>query len=138
MSVRSASAVQTREVSRPETGAAHRTVLAGTDREAEAILLCDCVIDVVAAMFSVSSKELRAHGRTSHDVCRVRQIAMYVAHVVLELKMSEVGKGFGRDRTTVVYACHMIEDLREDEDFERVVSTVERVMRAAFRHRQGG
>ncbi|MBD0415925.1 chromosomal replication initiator DnaA [Tianweitania sp. Rool2] len=83
-------------------------------------------------MFSVSSKELRRTGRTSLDVSRVRQIAMYVAHVVLGLKMNDIGKGFGRDRTTVIYACHIIEDLRDDIEFDRVVATVERVMKAAF------
>ncbi|WP_330999181.1 helix-turn-helix domain-containing protein [Oryzicola mucosus] len=102
------------------------------EREAEIIALCDGVIDVTAAMFSVSSKELRRTGRTSLDVSRVRQIAMYVAHVVLGLKMNDIGKGFGRDRTTVIYACHIIEDLRDDIEFDRVVATVERVMKAAF------
>ncbi len=44
---------------------------------------------------------------------------MYVAHVTLRLSMADIGRGFGRDRTTVVYACHLIEDLRDDDDFDR-------------------
>jgi chromosomal replication initiation ATPase DnaA len=67
----------------------------------------------------------------------VRQIAMYVTHVILGVSMADVGRGFGRDRTTVVYACHLIEDMRDDEDFDRVVVMTERVAMAAFRERMG-
>ena len=37
---------------------------------------------------------------------------MYVAHVVLSLNMTDIGRGFGRDRTTVLHACHLVEDSR--------------------------
>ncbi len=60
---------------------------------------------------------------------------MYVAHVILQMSMSDIGRGFGRDRTTVIHACHLIEDLRDDEDFDRVVAVAERVALAAFRNR---
>ena len=98
--------------------------------------MCECVIDIVAALFNVSSKELRRPGRSSTAISRVRQIGMYVAHVVLRLTMSEVGRGFSRDRTTVQHACHLIEDLREDADFDSILSLTERVTAAAFRNRE--
>jgi chromosomal replication initiation ATPase DnaA len=91
------------------------------------------MLDIASALFSVSGKELRRPGRTGMGVSRVRQIAMYVAHVGLGLSMSEVGRGFGRDRTTVLHACHLVEDLRDDADFDRMVTITERVARAAFR-----
>jgi chromosomal replication initiation ATPase DnaA len=100
--------------------------------------MCESLIDIVAALFSVPSKELRRAGRTADSVSRVRQIAMYVAHVVLRLTQGEVGRGFGRDRTTVVHACHTIEDLRDDAEFDRIVSTVEQIAQAAFRTRIEG
>lgn len=99
--------------------------------------MCECLIDIVAALFSVPSKELRKAGRTVDSVSRVRQIAMYVAHVVLRLTQGEVGRGFSRDRTTVIHACHTIEDMRDDAEFERVVLMVERIAQAAFRARLG-
>lgn len=99
--------------------------------------VCECLIDIAAAMFSVSSKELRKPGRTALPVSRVRQIAMYVAHVVLRMTMSEVGAGFGRDRTTVLHACQVVEDLRDDSEFDRVVQTIERVASAASCSRLG-
>jgi chromosomal replication initiation ATPase DnaA len=97
--------------------------------------ICESMIDICAAMFNVSSKELRQTGRTANGVARVRQIAMYVTHVALGLTMHEVGRGFFRERTTVRHACHLVEDMRDDEDFDRAVVMMERVARAAFRHR---
>lgn len=95
------------------------------------------MIDIAAALFNVSSKDLRRGGRTALGVARVRQIAMYVAHVALRLTMADVGRGFGRDRTTVVHACHLIEDLRDDAEFDRMVVLTERVALAAFGSRRG-
>jgi len=106
-------------------------------RGERAIELCESLIDIVAALFNVPGKELRRTGRTNLDVARVRQIAMYVAHVVLRLPMHDIGRGFGRDRTTVMYACHTIEDMRDMEEFDLIVAMVERVVLAAFRDRLG-
>ncbi|MGY6708740.1 MAG: helix-turn-helix domain-containing protein [Rhizobiaceae bacterium] len=93
---------------------------------------CDAAIDIIAALFDLPSRELRRAGRSTTDIARVRQIAMYVAHVVLQLNMGEVGRGFGRDRTTVLHACHLVEDLRDDPEFDRIVATAERVTKAVF------
>ena len=107
-----------------------------TGRREERIMeVCEAMIDICAALYNVSSKELRQVGRTGTGVARVRQIAMYVTHVTLGITMQEVGRGFARDRTTVRHACHLIEDLRDDEDFDRAVMTTERVALAAFRGR---
>jgi chromosomal replication initiation ATPase DnaA len=95
--------------------------------------LCECMLDIVSAMFNVSGRELRRPGRSSLAVSRVRQIAMYVCHVVLGLGMREIGCGFGRDRTTVLHACQVVEDLRDDRDFDSIVVAVERVAAAALR-----
>jgi chromosomal replication initiation ATPase DnaA len=105
-------------------------------QQEEVIELCEGMIDVTAALFNVSSKEMRRTGRTAFDVSRVRQIAMYVTHVVLGLSMAEVSRGFQRDRTTVLHACHLIEDMREDGDFDKIVGMTERVALAAFRNRE--
>lgn len=98
--------------------------------------LCECTMDIMAALFDVSGSDLRRPGRSTTSISRVRQIGMYVAHVVLRLNMSEVGRGFGRDRTTVQHACHLIEDMRDDPDFDGVVLTAERVATAALRGRE--
>jgi len=109
--------------------------LRGSRRNERAVELCECTIDIAAALFNVPSKELRRPGRSAGPISRVRQVAMYVAHVGLSLKMNDVGLGFGRDRTTVLHACHLVEDLRDDEEFDRIVQMTERVVRAALLHR---
>lgn len=110
--------------------------LVAASREAR-LEICEGMLDVVSALFNVSGRELRKSGRSPKPVARVRQIAMYVTHCTLGLTMSDVGLGFGRDRTTVLHACHLIEDMRDDADFDRVVTTVERVALAAFGNRFG-
>ncbi len=104
--------------------------------EDHVVELCDCVIDIVSALFSVSGRDMRMPGRGSTEVARARQIAMYVCHVALGLKMRDVGYGFGRDRTTVMHACHLIEDLRDDAEFDRVLAVTERIAAVALRGRR--
>ena len=109
-------------------------VSSGTGGRERSAIVCDCVLDIASAMFDVSGRELRDSGRSRLDVSRIRQIAMYVCHVVFGLKMSEVGNGFGRDRTTVVHACHVVEDMRDDRDFDQIVNSFERVASAALKY----
>jgi chromosomal replication initiation ATPase DnaA len=107
----------------------------GARRVEEIIEICEGMIDIAATLFNVSGNELRKAGRTAAGTGRVRQIAMYVTHVILRLSMRDVGRGFGRDRTTVMHACHLIEDMRDDEEFDRIVALVERVAAIAFREK---
>jgi chromosomal replication initiation ATPase DnaA len=122
-------------LAKPVNPGAKADIFRGKRREEKSLEICEGMIDLASALFNVCSKELRRAGRTAAGVARVRQIAMYVTHVSLGLTMSEVGRGFGRDRTTVLHACHLIEDMRDDIGFDRIVQTVERVARAAFANR---
>ena len=58
----------------------------------------------VSVLMDVPLVQLRAKSRCRADIAFARQIAMYVSHVVLGLSMNDVGRGFGRDRTTVLHA----------------------------------
>ena len=116
---------------------APRRLPRGGSRRDEVIEICEAMQDVLAACFCVSGRELRAQGRSRSEICRVRQIGMYVAHVIAGLSMNEVGIGFERDRSTVAHACHLIEDLRDDPDFERVIVMIERIAEAAFSRSAG-
>lgn len=115
-----------------ETGRIEPLTL-GKRREERILDVCEGMIDIAAALFNVSGRELRRAGRNQTEIVRVRQVAMYVTHVSLGLSMKDVGRGFGRDRTTVAYACHAVEDLRDDPEYDRVVALTEKVARAAFR-----
>ena len=54
---------------------------------------------------------------------------MYLAHVGCGLTYSEVGRLFGRDRTTASYACRLIEDRRDDPDFDASLDLLEEEVR---------
>ncbi len=96
------------------------------------------MLDIASAMFNVSGRELRSPCRSTLEVSRVRQLAMYVCHVTLGLNMTDIGAGFGRDRTTVLHGCQVVEDMRDDSEFDPIVSSFEQIAAAAFRFRQVG
>ncbi|KAB2777314.1 helix-turn-helix domain-containing protein [Brucella anthropi] len=106
--------------------------VADRSREQQNIALCDALIDLLVTMFGVSGAELRSPLRCRREVARVRQIGMYVAHTAFGLAMREVAAGFARDRTTVMHACHLVEDMRDDTEFDAIVSTFERIAQSAF------
>ncbi|MCR9120691.1 MAG: hypothetical protein NXH91_00275 [Phyllobacteriaceae bacterium] len=107
-------------------------IVAGSPTAEQAIAMCDGVIDLIAVLFCVSGRHLRSPQRHGRAIARVRQIGMYVAHTTLAIRMADVATGFGRDKSTVMYACHLVEDMRDDIEFNRIVSRVEQIVRVAF------
>jgi chromosomal replication initiation ATPase DnaA len=89
--------------------------------------ICDLVTTAVAIAFAVPLAELRATTRRSRTVALARQSAMYLAHVVFGLTLTDVGRAFNRDRTTAAYACEMIENRRDDPAFDKVLDALEQV-----------
>jgi chromosomal replication initiation ATPase DnaA len=87
--------------------------------------ICWLMEAATAAAFAVPVDELRAPSRRAPAVAFARQSAMYLAHVVLGLRYSEIGRLFRRDRTTAAYACQLIEDRRDDPAIDRVLHTLE-------------
>lgn len=85
--------------------------------------------DAVSRVFAVDREQLRSLSRGKAPVARARQVAMYLAHVGLGLSLTEVGELFARDRTTVAHACAVVEDLRDDTRFDRVLECLESIVR---------
>jgi chromosomal replication initiation ATPase DnaA len=50
---------------------------------------------------------------------------MYLVYVVLGRPQDEVGRLFGRQRSTVAHACHVIEDQRETVEIEEEIARIE-------------
>ncbi|MEI9964513.1 MAG: helix-turn-helix domain-containing protein [Caulobacteraceae bacterium] len=75
--------------------------------------------------------EIVAATRARAPAARARQMAMYLAHVGYAWPLARVGLAFGRDRTTASHACHLIEDLRDDQGFDAVISELETCLRTA-------
>jgi|SRR5690606_33528812 len=91
---------------------------------------CDEVIALVARQKNVPIRLLMHKSRSRLPTARARQLAMYLAHVVFGHSLTEVGEAFGRDRTTVSYACALIEDMRDDPHFDAEVCELERTLEA--------
>jgi len=91
-------------------------------------------LSIAAACYALSAPmeavadETRG-GRREH--AHVRQVAMYLAHVGFGMNLNRVALAFGRDRSTAAYACHKIEDARDDPAFDACLDALEECLRAA-------
>ena len=92
--------------------------------------------DAVAQVFGVRGGDLRGATRGRAKVARARQVAMYLAHVSCSMTLTDVGRVFERDRTTVSHACGVIEDERDDPVFDRVLELLEHVVQCLLAARQ--
>jgi chromosomal replication initiation ATPase DnaA len=97
----------------------------GTPAPAERRWSCDDVIALIAREKRVPIRLLSHSSRCQAQAARARQLAMYLSHTALGRTLTEVGAAFGRDRTTVSYACALIEDLRDDRAFDAEVTALE-------------
>ncbi len=85
----------------------------------------------VSFVFNLPVEEIAAPTRRSKRAAFARQAAMYLMHVAFGLSLARVAQAFGRDRTTVAHACHLIEDRREDPDLDARLDDLETFLRAA-------
>ncbi|MEM7303327.1 MAG: helix-turn-helix domain-containing protein [Pseudomonadota bacterium] len=90
---------------------------------------------LVSTLLHVPMVMLRAPTRQGADVAFARQVAMYLAHTKFRLPLTDVGVYFGRDRTTVAHACHLIEDRRDNSEFDAQLSAIEELIDHAMRPR---
>ena len=86
------------------------------------------VLNIVAATYGVDPTQVLDTSRRRADIALCRHIAMYVAHVSLGYTLTRTGNLFNRDRTTVSHACARIEDMRDDREFDEVLTSLEQVL----------
>lgn len=94
--------------------------------------VCRIVRQIVGELVLLFGDRVLVRRDRRRLACHVRQISMYVCHVALRISQSDIGYAFGRDRTTVGHACHVVEDRRDDPVFDDFVSAMERVVTAVF------
>jgi len=85
----------------------------------------EAIEQAVVQVFGVGRDDLRRLSRGRAKVALARQVAMYLAHVACGLTLTDTGKLFHRDRTTVAHACGVIEDRRDDPLFDRALDLLE-------------
>lgn len=90
------------------------------------------ILRAVQAEFGVTRAQLMASTRSSRDVAWARQVAVHLCHLAMpELSWSELGRLFGRDRTTVRHAHLKVADWRDLEDLDHRLEELQRVCTAA-------
>jgi len=89
----------------------------------------------VSQVFGVAQRELHSFSRGRARVASARQVAMYLAHVTCGLNLSDTGRLFERDRTTVAHACALVEDRRDDAVYDRIMELLEGVVSALLKPR---
>jgi chromosomal replication initiation ATPase DnaA len=82
----------------------------------------------VASAFGIPLATLQAPSRGSAPVAFARQSAMYLAHVALGLSYTDVGRAFGRDRTTAAHACRLVESRRDDPRLDAMLGSLEQAL----------
>lgn len=87
------------------------------------------VEQAVAFVFAVDVGELRRPTRGRAEAAFARQVAMYLVHVGCGLTLTETGRLFERDRTTVAHGCGVVEDRRDERDLDLALDWLERVAR---------
>lgn len=91
----------------------------------------------VSSVFGIRREALWNASRGVARVALARQTAMYLAHTVGGLSLTEVGHMFERDRTTVAHACAVVEDRRDDPNFDRALELLERAIHRILARRDG-
>ena len=95
------------------------------------------VLALVAREKNVPIRLLVHASRCRAEAARARQLAMYLAHVVKGISLTAIGAAFGRDRTTVSYACGLIEDMRDDLAFDAELDRLEALLNALEESKRG-
>ena len=89
------------------------------------------VLKIVALLERVEISELKNTSRGKADICLARQMAMYLMHTVFSSPYHRVARFFNRDRTTISHACKLVEDLRDNEPFDKSLEAMENLLVSA-------
>ena len=90
----------------------------------EKVITIEHIQRTVSGFFGLRLADMRARTRTK-AVAFPRQIAMYFARQLTHASLTEVGRAFDKDHTTVLHAVTKIETLiREDAKFKKTVDAL--------------
>jgi chromosomal replication initiator protein len=90
----------------------------------EKVITIEHIQRKVSEFFGLKFTDMRARRRTK-AVAFPRQIAMYFARQLTHASLTEVGRAFDKDHTTVLHAVTKVETLiRQDAKFKKTVDTL--------------
>ena len=99
---------------------------------------CIRIAELIARANDIPLADLFADAERLHRIAALRHTAMYLAHVEASMTYQAIADAFGRDRTTVAYACARTEDKREDPAFDRwLAGLAEEIQAMKAKHKLG-
>ena len=104
-----------------QDGEARRRRFQRLRSDPEVFALAQLVADERGVTLTALMRRSRGHGKSA----AARQLAVYLAHVMLERPQDVVAELFGRDRTTIAHACHLIEDMRDKAAIDAEIARIE-------------
>jgi hypothetical protein len=82
-----------------------------------------------AVLFAVGPDIIAAAARGTARAALARQVQIYLLHIAFGLDPAALGRLVGRDRATVVHACAVVEDRRDDSRFDSALGILEPSLR---------
>ncbi len=86
------------------------------------------VLVKTASEFGFAPNRLRGPQR-QRDLVLARHVAMFLCREMTRSTLTDIGRAFNRDHSTVSYSVKRVEDLRGDPGLERVLERLERQLR---------
>ncbi|MBI1385726.1 MAG: chromosomal replication initiator DnaA [Rhizobiales bacterium] len=111
----------------------HAPGLLDAEQRGVRIAVGSSLVALVASVHGVGLAELALRTRGRAPIAFARQVAMYLAHVTCGLTLTEVGRLFDRDRTTVAHACRLIELRRDEAPFDQALDVLEAIAMVRLR-----
>jgi len=87
--------------------------------------LAHLVCAVVSIEFGVGTTQIITLTKGPAHLCFARQVAMYLMHVVFQVRLAGIARAFGRDPSTASHACHSIEEARDDPVLDEKLTALE-------------
>jgi len=95
------------------------------------IINIDTIQKVVAEYFDIRVADMKSDRRPK-SIAYPRQIAMYLTRALTKFSLPEIGEAFGgRDHSTVLHACKLVENkFNEDFSVKKVITTIRQRLKA--------
>lgn len=85
---------------------------------------------LVAYALGLPAEDIMSTARGSPAVAHARHIAMYLTYASLGMSLTRVAAAFERDRSTVSHGCRLVEERRDDGDFDGWLEQLEEGLRS--------
>ena len=82
------------------------------------------IIEETAKFYGIAPEAIRGQSRTK-EIALARQISMYLIRSITNLSLSDIGKEYGRDHTTVIHSLEKVEHLiKQDRETAETIKDI--------------